>query len=120
MTYREALTSAMQTWKTEDIVIGGEIVQKGGKEMLSMSFPYFIKNMAGILAGVVSSKSKYSVISDYCSEMYTVVQQCLSRCEPDVYFSDEHIAQGLADWLNSRKGERIHQLEKEKCENAED
>lgn len=67
-----------------------------------------------------TSKSKYSVISDYCSEMYTVVQQCLSRCEPDVYFSSEHIAHGLADWLNSRKGERIHQLEKEKCENAED
>lgn len=67
-----------------------------------------------------TSKSKYSVISDYCNEMYTVVQQCLSRCEPDVYFSSEHIAQGLADWLNNRKRERIHQLEKEKCENAED
>lgn len=60
MTYREALTDSMQTWKTEDIVIGGEIVQKGGKEMLSMSFPYFIKNMAGILAGVVfNNKPEY-------------------------------------------------------------
>jgi hypothetical protein len=52
--------------------------------------------------------------------MYTVAQQRLNRYDSEMYFSSEHIAQGLADWLNSRKGERIHQLEKEKCENAED
>lgn len=67
-----------------------------------------------------TSEEKYSVIYEYHSKEYTVAIQRLNRLEPAVHFSDEHIAQGLADWLNSRKGERIHQLEKEKCENAED
>lgn len=67
-TYREALTSAMQTWKTEDIVIDGEIVQKGGKEILSLPFPYFIKNMAAILALFVYINSKYSLF-DFASMM---------------------------------------------------
>lgn len=59
------------------------------------------------------------VVFDHARGKYEVVgYSTWDFC--NVCFSSEEIAQDLADWLNSRKGERIHQLEKEKCENAED
>lgn len=51
-----------------------------------------------------ASENKYSV-TDYCSKMYTVAIHRLNRFEPDVHFSSEHIAQGLADWLNRKREE---------------
>lgn len=69
-TYREALTSAMQTWETEDIVIDGEIVQKGGKEILSLPFPYFIKNIAGIMALVVNENNPEYSLLDFAKTMF--------------------------------------------------
>lgn len=52
-----------------------------------------------------TSESKYSVIYDNCSKMYTVSIQRLNRFEPDVHFSTEKIAHGLADWLNRKREE---------------
>lgn len=52
-----------------------------------------------------TSNSKYSVICDYCNKMYAVVQQWWNGCDSEMYFSDEHIAQGLADWLNRKREE---------------
>jgi hypothetical protein len=52
-----------------------------------------------------TSKTKYPVIYDYCNKMYTVAQQQLTRCDSEIYFSSEHIAQGLADWLNRKREE---------------
>lgn len=63
---------------------------------------------------------KYVLLKDIHDNQYVVAQVGMLYSEESVYFSTVEIAQKCADWLNSRKGERIHQLEKEKCENAED
>lgn len=52
-----------------------------------------------------TSEEKYSVIYEYYSKEYTVAIQRLNRLEPAVHFSDEHIAQGFADWLNRKREE---------------
>lgn len=65
-----------------------------------------------------SNISKWAIYFSHTTKRYYI--GCNNNWDNGmIYFSDEHIAQGLADWLN-RKRERIHQLEKEKCENAED
>lgn len=70
MTYREALTKSMVTWFTEDIVIDDEVVQKGGKEMLSLPFPYFVKNVAGIMAMLVVQNRPESSLTDFARTMF--------------------------------------------------
>lgn len=65
-----------------------------------------------------SNISKWAIYFSHTTKRYYI--GCNNNWDNGmIYFSSEHIAQGLADWLN-RKRERIHQLEKEKCENAED
>lgn len=51
-------------------------------------------------------KIKYSVIYEQHSKKYAAVYQYLNRFDLDVYFSSEHIAHGLADWLNRKRDEK--------------